>query len=82
MLAKGGGSIINMASVAGSIKAVPNRFIYSTTKAAVVGLTKSVALDFVGKGHTLQRHLPGYGRVALVARPHRGTGPPERAIAG
>ena len=59
MLAKGGGSIINMASVAGSIKAVPNRFIYSTTKAAVVGMTKSVALDFVGKGIRCNAICPG-----------------------
>jgi 2-keto-3-deoxy-L-fuconate dehydrogenase len=59
MLAKGGGSIINMASVAGSVKAVPNRFIYSTTKAAVVGLTKSVAMDFVGKGIRCNAICPG-----------------------
>jgi 2-keto-3-deoxy-L-fuconate dehydrogenase len=46
MIAAGGGSIINMSSVASSIKAVPNRFAYSTTKAAVNGLTKSIAADF------------------------------------
>jgi 2-keto-3-deoxy-L-fuconate dehydrogenase len=59
MLAKGRGSIINMASVAGSVKAVPNRYVYSTTKAAVVGLTKSVALDFVGKGVRCNAICPG-----------------------
>jgi 2-keto-3-deoxy-L-fuconate dehydrogenase len=50
MLAQGHGSIINMSSVAGSIKGVPNRFVYGVTKAAVVGLTKSIAADFVAKG--------------------------------
>lgn len=47
MLAQGGGSIINIASVASSIKGVPNRCVYGTTKAAVIGLTKSIAADFV-----------------------------------
>lgn len=47
MIASGGGSIINMSSIASSLKAVPNRFAYSTTKAAVIGLTKSIAMDFV-----------------------------------
>src|SRR5262249_42069712 len=50
MIARGGGVIINMASVAGSVKGVPNRFAYGVTKAAVVGLTKSVAADYVGQG--------------------------------
>src|SRR3954467_8356174 len=50
MLAAGGGSIINMASVCSSIKGLPNRFIYGTTKAAVLGLTKSVASDYVADG--------------------------------
>jgi 2-keto-3-deoxy-L-fuconate dehydrogenase len=50
MLEGGGGSIINVASVAGSIKGAPNRFVYGTTKAAIIGLTKAVAADFITKG--------------------------------
>ncbi len=50
MLENGGGSIINMASVCSSVKGFPNRFAYGTTKAAVIGLTKSVAADFVTRG--------------------------------
>ena len=59
MLAAGGGSIINMASVCGSLKGLPNRFIYGTSKAAVVGLTKSVAADFVAKGIRCNAIAPG-----------------------
>jgi 2-keto-3-deoxy-L-fuconate dehydrogenase len=47
MLARGGGSIVNMASVASSVKGIVNRFVYGASKAAVIGLTKSVAVDFV-----------------------------------
>ena len=59
MLAQGGGSIINVASVAGSIKGAPNRFVYGTTKAAIVGLTKSVAADFVAQGIRCNAICPG-----------------------
>ena len=59
MLETGGGSIINMASVASSIKGLPNRFVYGTSKAAVVGLTKAVAADFVGKGIRCNAIAPG-----------------------
>jgi len=59
MLAKGGGSIVNMASIASSIKGLPNRFVYGTTKAAVIGLTKAVAADFVTKGIRCNAIAPG-----------------------
>lgn len=59
MLSQGGGSIINVASVAGSIKGAPNRFVYGTTKAAVIGLTKAVAADFITKGIRCNAICPG-----------------------
>ncbi len=59
MLAKGRGSIVNVASAAGSTKGVPNRFVYGTTKAAVVGLTKAVAADFVTRGIRCNAICPG-----------------------
>lgn len=59
MLAQGRGSIINMSSVASSIKGVPNRFAYSTTKAAVIGLSKAIAADFVTRGVRCNAICPG-----------------------
>ena len=59
MLAKGGGSIINIASAVGAGKAAPNRYAYGATKAAVVGLTKAVAMDFIGKGIRCNCICPG-----------------------
>ena len=59
MLEHGGGSIINMASVVGSIKGAPNRFVYAATKAAVIGLTKAVAADFVTRGVRCNAICPG-----------------------
>jgi len=59
MLEKGGGSIINVSSVASSVKGVPNRFVYGASKAAVIGITRSVAADFVGRGIRCNAICPG-----------------------
>lgn len=80
MLARGGGSIINMSSVASSIKGAPNRFAYGMTKAAVIGLTKAIAADFVTQGIRCNAICPGTVQTpSLEARLHA-TGDYEAAL--
>ena len=79
MLAAGGASIINMASVASSLKGVPNRFAYSASKAAVVGLTKSVAADFITQGIRCNAICPGTVDTPSLQERLRATGNYEQA---
>ena len=81
MLERGGGSIVNMSSVASSVKGVPNRFAYSTTKAAVIGLTKSVAADFVGQGIRCNAICPGTVDTPSLQQRLRDTGDYDAAMA-
>ena len=80
MLDSGGGSIINMSSVASSLKGVPNRFIYTTTKAAVLGLTKSIAADNVTNGIRCNAICPGTVESPSLHDRLRATGDYEAAM--
>jgi 2-keto-3-deoxy-L-fuconate dehydrogenase len=79
MLEKGGGSIVNMSSVASSLKGVPNRFAYCASKAAVIGMTKSVAADFVTQGIRCNAICPGTVDTPSLHERLRATGDYEKA---
>ncbi len=81
MIEKGGGSIVNMSSVASSIVGVPNRFAYGASKAAVIGLTKSVAADFVTRGIRCNAVCPGTVESPSLHERMRATGDFEAARA-
>ena len=81
MISAGGGSIINMASVASSIIAAPNRFVYGTTKAAVIGMTKAIAADHVGDGICCNAICPGTVDSPSLHDRLRATGDYEAAYA-
>ena len=75
MLAKGNASIVNIASGAGSVRGIPNRYVYGASKAAVIGLTKAVAADFIKQGVRANAICPGTiqspsldDRIATLAR--------------
>jgi 2-keto-3-deoxy-L-fuconate dehydrogenase len=81
MLASGDGAIINMSSVASSIKGVASRFVYGTTKAAVIGLTKAVAADFVGRGIRCNAICPGTVETPSLEQRLRAQGDYEKSRA-
>ncbi|MEJ1161820.1 SDR family oxidoreductase [Prosthecomicrobium sp. N25] len=84
MLDKGAGSIVNIASGAGSVRGIPNRYVYGATKAAVIGLTKAVAADYIKRGIRANAICPGTiespsldDRIATLART---TGQPVESV--
>ncbi len=79
MLQRGGGSIVNMSSIASSIKGIPHRAVYGATKAAVIGLTKAVAADFVAKGIRCNAICPGTVETPSLAGRLAATGDLEAA---
>lgn len=81
MLARGQGNIINMASVAGSIIAAPNRAVYGVTKAGVIGLTKAIAADFVAQGIRCNAVCPGTVDTPSLRQRMRDSGDYEAARA-
>ena len=78
MISTGNGSIINMSSVASSIKGVPNRFAYGMSKAAVIGQTKAVAADFVGDNIRCNAICPGTVQTPSLEERLRATGDYEK----
>jgi 2-keto-3-deoxy-L-fuconate dehydrogenase len=81
MIKRGGGSIINMSSVASSVIAAPNRFVYGATKAGVIGLTKGVAADFITDGIRCNAICPGTVESPSLEDRLRATGDVEKARA-
>lgn len=81
MLDKGRGAIVNMSSIASSVKGIPNRFAYGATKAGVIGLTKAVAADFVGRGVRCNAICPGTVDTPSLQQRLRDTGDYEGAHA-
>ncbi|CAL4866587.1 2-keto-3-deoxy-L-fuconate dehydrogenase [Asticcacaulis sp. MM231] len=79
MLEAGGASIINMSSIASSVKGIPNRFSYCATKAGVIGLTKSVAADFVTRGIRCNAICPGTVETPSLLQRLRDTGDFDKA---
>lgn len=80
MLRNGGGSIINIASVCSSILAAPNRFVYGTTKAAIIGLTKSVAIEYITDGIRCNCICPGTVDSPSLHERLKATGDYEKAM--
>jgi 2-keto-3-deoxy-L-fuconate dehydrogenase len=79
MIARGGGSIVNMASAVGSIIGAPNRFVYGVTKAGVIGMTKAIAADFVTRGIRCNAVCPGTVESPSLNDRMRATGDYEAA---